>query len=378
MGSTIIYSLLEWRSALLFVRLAFHFTILGLKSGTALARSQSMASTAPPPSGLPPIPPNIGSIAASQLIGSLLNFYLFGVLSVQIYVYRICFPKDKASIKYMVYLIFFFMALSTCLNAADAYFWYASGFGNLIQFSQAHISPFYTPIMGSVIALMIQLFFCYRIWVIKKSALILSIVIAVISVVQAVGGLGGGIKAYVAANQVHDELRTILVYMWLIGDAVADVMIAIAMTVLLTQASRENHRQTNDLVKRIVRLIIETNALSASIAIVGLVLFAGVPGTNYFVCPTMILPGIYANTLLVTFNNRAFVNNGVGRNLTQQTPSFSETTYPRPTAPMTFAPNPNRVLVTTSKVTDDISLNRLERGSSSDKPISGWNDQAEF
>jgi hypothetical protein len=58
----IIYSLLEWRSALLFVRLAFHFTILGLKSGTALARSQSMASTAPPPSGLPPIPPNIGSM----------------------------------------------------------------------------------------------------------------------------------------------------------------------------------------------------------------------------------------------------------------------------------------------------------------------------
>lgn len=62
----------------------------------------------------------------------------------------------------------------------------------------------------------------------------------------------------------------------------------------LTQASRENHRQTNDLVKRIVRLIIETNALSgqlpssmacvyvtdifsASVAIISLILFAGVP-----------------------------------------------------------------------------------------------------
>lgn len=44
-------------------------------------------------------------------------------------------------------------------------------------------SQFYTPIMGSVIALMIQLFFCYRIWVIKKSALILSIVIAVVSTI---------------------------------------------------------------------------------------------------------------------------------------------------------------------------------------------------
>ncbi|KAJ7755373.1 hypothetical protein DFH07DRAFT_492788 [Mycena maculata] len=333
-----------------------------------------MASTS-----LPPIPPNIGSITASQLIGSLLNFYLFGVLSVQVYVYRLCFPKDKASIKYLVYLIFFFMALSMCLNAADAFFWYGSGFGNLIQFTKAHISPFYTPILGSVIALIIQLFFCYRIWIIKSQALYLSIAIAFISVIQAIGGMGGGIKAYVEANEVHDQVRTALVYMWLIGDALADVMIAGSMTVLLTQASRQNHRQTNDLVKRIVRLIIETNALSATVAILGLILFAGVPGTNYFVCPTMILPGIYANTLLVTLNNRAFAQGGQ-LNVTHQSPSFSEN-YPRapqPTAPMTFAPNPSPgVLVSTQKFSDaeGISLNRLE--GSLDKPISGWNDRTD-
>ncbi|KAJ7770495.1 hypothetical protein B0H16DRAFT_1515657 [Mycena metata] len=325
---------------------------------------------------LPPIPANIGQITASQLIGSLLTFYLFGVLSVQVYVYRVCFPKDKASIKAMVYTIFFFMALSTCLNAADAYFWYASGFGNLIQFSKAHISPFYTPILGSLIALVIQLFFCYRIWIIKSAAVYLSIGIAVIALLQAIGGVGGGIKAYVAANEVHDPIRTALVYMWLIGDAVADLLIAGSMTFLLTQASKNNHRQTNDLVKRIVRLIIETNALSASVAILGLILFAGAPGTNYFVCPTMILPGIYANTLLVTFNNRAFVAGGPVTLTQNQSPSFAEA-YPRPTAPMTFAANPNHVLVTTHKVSDaeGISLDRLERGSDIDKPVSGWNDR---
>ncbi|KAJ7136011.1 hypothetical protein C8R44DRAFT_976737 [Mycena epipterygia] len=331
-------------------------------------------------SGLPPIPPNIGSIAASQLIGSLLNFYLFGVLSVQIYVYRMCFPKDKTSIKSLVYIIFFFMALSTCLNAADAYFWYASGFGNLIQFSQAHISPFYTPIMGSIIALIIQLFFCYRIWIIKSTALYLSIAIAFISVIQAIGGLGGGIKAYVAANQDHDEVRTVLVYMWLIGDALADVMIAGSMTFLLTQASHQNHRQTNDFVKRIVRLIVETNAFSAGVAILGLILFAGVPGTNYFVCPTMVLPGIYANTLLVTFNNRAF-QGGVAQ-LTHQSPSFSDNNYPRPSMamtavpPMTFAPNPNpsRVLVTTHVEQARSSVSDKQASNWNNKQVSGWND----
>lgn len=68
----------------------------------------------------------------------------------------------------------------------------------------------------------------------------------------------------------------------------------------------------------------------------------------------------YANTLLVTFNNRAFAAGG--GNLTQQTPSFADN-YPRPIPPMTFATNPTSVniLRTTHKVSDaDISLNRLE------------------
>ncbi|KAF7289914.1 hypothetical protein MIND_01366300 [Mycena indigotica] len=342
-----------------------------------------MASSAPPPGlpALPPIPPNIGQIAGPQLIGSLLNFYLFGVLSVQIYVYRISFDKDKLSIKLMVYTVFLLMLVSTCLNAADAYYWYADGFGNLIQFSRAHISPFYTPILGSIIALSIQLFFCYRIWIIKSAALPLSICIAIVSVLQAVGGIGAGLKAYIAANSLHDEVRTILVYMWLIGDAVADVAIAIAMSVLLTKASKQAHSSSNYLVKRIVRLILETNALSAGVAVLGLVLFAGIPGTTYFIPPTMILPGIYANTLLVTFNNRAFPGAAPRTNLTQGTPSFTDSNsnnaYPRaPIAPMTFAANPNRVLVTTHKVSDadGISLSRLERGPMDDNKVSGWND----
>jgi hypothetical protein len=74
------------------------------------------------------------------------------------------------------------------------------------------------------------------------------------------------------------------------------------MTHLLTQASEP---QTQDIIRGVVRLLIETNTFSASVAIIGLALLAGVPNTNYWICPSMILPGIYANTLLVLLNNRA-------------------------------------------------------------------------
>ncbi|KAF8186049.1 hypothetical protein K438DRAFT_1973421 [Mycena galopus ATCC 62051] len=239
------------------------------------------------PPGPVPLPPNIGSITSSQLIGTLLNFFLFGTLFIQVYVYSACFPKDRPAIKWLVYIVFLTMALCVCLNAADAHYWYASGFGDITKFGQA-------------------LLFCYRISVFRSGAIWWSGLIAMSSLVQAVGGVGGGVKAFIASNEQHDPVRTILVYMWLVGDAVADLLIAATMTYVLTQASES---QTRTIVRGVVRLVIETNTFSASVAIVGLVLFATMPTADYFICPwvplrTMILPGIYSNTLLVLLNNR--------------------------------------------------------------------------
>ncbi|KAF7327343.1 hypothetical protein MKEN_00311900 [Mycena kentingensis (nom. inval.)] len=252
----------------------------------------------------PPLPPNVGQITTSQLLGTMLNFFLFGTLFIQVYVYKLCFPKDRPAIKALVSFVFISMLVCTCLNAADLQRWYGSGYGDLRVFIKTGFSPFYTPLMGSVIGLVVQLFFCYRITVFRANSWTLwwACAIAAVSFMQAAGGMGGGLKSYIAANQDHDKARTILVYMWLVGSAVADVAIAVTMTYLLSQASEP---QTRDIVHGVIQLIIETNSFSASVAIIGLVLFAGLPTTNYFICPTMVLPGIYANTLLVLLNNRA-------------------------------------------------------------------------
>ncbi|KAK7014413.1 hypothetical protein R3P38DRAFT_2545346 [Favolaschia claudopus] len=250
-----------------------------------------------------PLPPNIGTITSAQLIGTLLNFFLFGTLFIQVYVYSLCFPKDMLAVKSLVYFVFGTMAVCTCLNAADAHYWFASGFGNLAKFGQARFSPFYTPLMGSIIGLAVQLFFCYRISVFRARAMWWSGFIALISFLQAAGGIGGGVKAFITGNEEHDHVRTVLVYLWLVGAAVADILIAISIPQGTLKKASEP--ETRDVVHGVVRLIIETNTFSASVAIIGLALFAGMPNSDYFVCPTMILPGIYANTLLVLLNNRA-------------------------------------------------------------------------
>ncbi|KAJ7123951.1 hypothetical protein C8R43DRAFT_1147630 [Mycena crocata] len=280
-----------------------------------------MSTTVQSPAAGAPVLPNFAPIVTSQLIGSLLNFFFMGTLFLQVYIYRVCFPKDAPFVKLLVYFIFFVMLVCTCLNAADVEYWFGSGFGDISRFADPGYSRFYTPIMGSFIAMLVQLFFCYRIFVIKRAAWPASICIGLISMAQAAGGIGAGIIAYITANPKHDTPRTVLVHLWLAGGAAADVLIAAAMTYLLFKAAVIP--STRDLVKDIVRLIIETNTFSAAVAIVGLALFVGVPNTTYFICPTMILPGIYANTLLVTLNNRAIARLNSGA-LTHDSSAFSQ------------------------------------------------------
>ncbi|KAJ7918535.1 hypothetical protein B0H13DRAFT_2435858, partial [Mycena leptocephala] len=221
------------------------------------------------------------------LIGSLLNFFLYGVLVVQVYVYNLSFPKDNISVKWLVYTVFILETIMTALNGADVYYWFAAGFGDVEQFSKPRFSPIYTPLAGSVIALVVQVFFCYRIYIIKQPALWLCVLIALISLLQAAGGIGGGISAYLSSDEDHDHNRIIFIYLWLVGDAITDILIAAVMTVLLMKASE--HKQTTDIVKQIVRLVIETNTLSMIVAVLSLILFYGTPNTTYFICPTMVL-----------------------------------------------------------------------------------------
>ncbi|KAF8977537.1 hypothetical protein BDQ17DRAFT_1183897, partial [Cyathus striatus] len=97
------------------------------------------------------------------LIACLLNFALYGVLFVQTYIYHLTFPNDNIYVKVLVYFTFIFETAQTCMNGTDIYNWLIKGFGDLTEFAKPGLSPIYAPLMGSITALIVQYFFCYRI-----------------------------------------------------------------------------------------------------------------------------------------------------------------------------------------------------------------------
>ena len=54
------------------------------------------------------------------------------------------------------------------LALSDLYYWFGSGFGDLRHIVSTHFSVWDGPLLGSITAVTVQLFFAYRIWVLSE------------------------------------------------------------------------------------------------------------------------------------------------------------------------------------------------------------------
>ncbi|KAI0253496.1 hypothetical protein BJV78DRAFT_181167 [Lactifluus subvellereus] len=224
-------------------------------------------------------PPEVVKLAVPLLFGPLINWGLYGVLCVQIYVYSYNFPDDKRTAKFLAYFAFLLETVQTALTAADVYYWFIEGFGDMEHLKDSHFAPIDIPLIHAIISLVVQQYFCYRIWTLNRRSPWFCIVIAVLSVVQSIGGLWGGIKSLVVGKYAVSKSA---LYLWSIPSALADILIAVAMTLLLRRMRDNNGHFSNYVLVRVVRLVVETNALTASVAIASFVLYVAFPNEIYY------------------------------------------------------------------------------------------------
>jgi len=225
---------------------------------------------------------------------------LYGVLCVQIYVYSYNFPIDRRTIKFLAYFVFILETVQTALTGADVYYWFVAGFGNVDRLNKAHLGPIDVPIINAVTSLIVQGYFCYRIWVLNKRSSWVCWIIAVAAVTQSAAGMWSSVNAL---KYGKIEVAKTAIYLWSISSALADILIAMAMTLQLRKAIGNF---SSFVIVRVVRLTVETNTLTATLAITSLVLYVTFPNESYFIYTVEIIGKVYSNTLLVSLNNRIY------------------------------------------------------------------------
>ncbi|KAI0253516.1 hypothetical protein BJV78DRAFT_182715 [Lactifluus subvellereus] len=272
------------------------------------------------------IPPDIVRVTAPILFGPMINWALYGILCVQTYVYSYNFPDDRRYLKALAYFVFLMETVQTALTGADVYYWFMAGFGDLNRLKKSNFSAIDSPTVDAIISFIVQGFFCYRIWTLNKKAWWLALIIATLSVIQAIGAAWGGIKAvtletYAVVKTAQYVCTTgfirvgslpcccadfFMVKLWLITSTLADVLIAVAMMWLLRRTRGIEGRYSSYVLPRVVRLTVETNILTASVAVISFILYVAFPNEIYYTCPTGVIGKLYSNTFFVTLNNRIY------------------------------------------------------------------------
>ena len=81
---------------------------------------------------------------------------------------------------YLAYSVFLLETAQTALTGADVHHWFIKGFGNEEQLKDSHYAPIDIAIMHAIISLVVQEYFCYRIWALNKRLLWFCVVISIV------------------------------------------------------------------------------------------------------------------------------------------------------------------------------------------------------
>ncbi|SJL10281.1 uncharacterized protein ARMOST_13665 [Armillaria ostoyae] len=233
----------------------------------------------PVPAGYP-----IAELSGPYIVGCLLNWGLFGTLSVQLYLYYLAFPNDRRFTKYLVYGIYVIEFAQTMLVAHDAFAMYGYGFGDMDALTRINFYWLAGPIMSAVASCVGQVFYAYRIFIVSKSRII-PIFIICVSLTSSVVAMIIGIGYFKVGDTTKLNNRK--------------TCIAVGL-----MRSTTDFRRTRMLVTKIIRLTIETGSVTAVVALLSFVLFIAFPHHIFFITPGLLVPKLYANCVYMVLNSR--------------------------------------------------------------------------
>ncbi|KAF5347562.1 hypothetical protein D9756_010637 [Leucocoprinus leucothites] len=225
--------------------------------------------------------------------------------------------KDRSWLRIIVHILFILDSFQTFISMADMFYWFVYNFGNPSTMQELHYASIGGPFCYAIIACIVQIVYCWRMWVLARWR-ILPAILAFLSLVAVVDGIYVGIHDVIlnAVEEVDKQLDAA----WLFITAVTDIVIACSMAYLLLKLrSERTSRSTMTAVKRILVLTVETNAVTSVLAVV-LVALHLTPSlaagkTNLFLTIGYILGKTYSNCFMVLLNQRIYYEQAKGRTL---------------------------------------------------------------
>ncbi|PPQ71716.1 hypothetical protein CVT25_004851, partial [Psilocybe cyanescens] len=266
-----------------------------------------------------------------QLLATLLNSGAYGVLTVQAFLYHLAFSaKDSIRLRATVYGIYTLETIQTMMVGRTVFDIYVLGFLNPQSTDEVRDLWFSVPIIGGLV----QAFYARRILIFGQFISHYRLTAGAVLVVRMEGDKGEHetqsanirLSSQLSVLQLASTIVTSVelaqdqfwsrvwgrnsrlpFLIWNASGATCDLTIACSMTYMSSKLSytKPEYKKTRVLVKKLIRLTVETGVLTAFVALLNIILVVAPTGhSQYYQITSALLSKMYANTIMVILNSR--------------------------------------------------------------------------
>ncbi|GAA5825561.1 hypothetical protein JCM11251_000284 [Rhodosporidiobolus azoricus] len=239
-------------------------------------------------------------LVSSFLLGTSLNLALFGIgWSQYVEYYRT--SKDNLIYQLAAAFVFLIGSLHTFFALHSTWVYTVDSLVNPAVFTAAPWSFASDPLVTSVVAVVVQLSYSYRIFIVSKRSPWLPTLIVVLTALSLAFGIlntffGADCSPWACINE-----KTWAVGTWLAALTASDIVITASLTYYLRR-SRSEFEETNSLLDHIIRLTVQNNGLTAAAAITSAILFAA--SSTWHLVPGLALIKLYQISFFSALNSR--------------------------------------------------------------------------
>lgn len=265
----------------------------------------------------PPHYPDVISIHetfGAGLVGALVNAIMYGLTTLQTYLYYMYYPKDGRTNKILVATVWVIDTFHTVLVSMCIYYYLVSNYNNSEGLKVGHWTLFTSILCNVFISCLVQSFFLVRIHQLAppRGKWWLSGILGIIVFAHLVFGILTVVYCFIKRDFSRlSEFTLFAATPFAITAVLADVLIAASLCILL-HGSRTGFRSTDALVTTLIVYSVNRCLLTAIMAIVEVIVFSLRSYALWYLAIDFVIGKLYANSFLATLNSRQALRSRTG------------------------------------------------------------------
>ncbi|TFY63802.1 hypothetical protein EVJ58_g3034 [Rhodofomes roseus] len=262
------------------------------------------------------------AIAQVALAGIFMNIMLYGVMISQSFFYFSTYKRsvdilidinaphselvsDPKWLKCYVALLLLADTLNSIFNMWWIYNVLINNFGDVAALENADWLFETEEALAGIIAMIVQMFFAWRILRLTRNYIAVAVIVAA-SLVGGLSGIGTAIAVAMRPAFAGFQHLKVIVILWLMGAAVCDVLITLALSWHLRQ-QRTGFSHTDTIISKIIQLTVSNGLVTAGFAVADIVAFLSTP-RGIHVAFNYALVKLYGNSMMSSLNSRTLLS----------------------------------------------------------------------